>query len=289
MNDQLTIDGQPAEMLVRYVASLIDQGIIGSARCTQTTGSTNQDALEEWRSDRAFALPRLHVTETQTAGRGRRGRTWLRGERSLAFSVMLDLIDGDDARASDTNVGSLSLAVGVGAAEALEFFSSPSPIGLKWPNDICIQTADGSLKKLGGILIEAVSQRAGSVVVGIGVNLTRPPSIQQGFPAVSLGELTTKDVRDEEVLAAVVQSVIESVAEWKSDAKSLLTRFRKRCLLTGREITLRQLNEQTRERAFVGVCHGIAEDGSLRIMNQSTMRQFHTGEISDVRIRRHDG
>jgi BirA family biotin operon repressor/biotin-[acetyl-CoA-carboxylase] ligase len=69
----------------------------------------------------------------------------------------------------------LSLRVGLRAARALDRFA-PSPVRLKWPNDLMLR--DG---KLGGILVEVRwrERRPEWVALGLGVNL-RPPGVPGG-------------------------------------------------------------------------------------------------------------
>jgi len=94
--------------------------------------------------------------ENQTAGRGRRGRTWeSRPGTSLLVSVIL--------RPAPALV---TLAAGLAAAEACRAVAGAA-VGLKWPNDLLL---DG--RKLGGILSELV---AGAAVVGLGLNLAWAP------------------------------------------------------------------------------------------------------------------
>lgn len=132
------------------------------------TGSTNSDLLHD-----AARLPSGSVlaTERQSAGRGRRGRTWIAPPGgSLAFSLLWKF-ERDAAALSG-----LSLAVGVAAARALErcgaAMGARFGVQLKWPNDLLAQ-GDGGLAKLGGILIELAATDAGRTpaVIGIGINL----------------------------------------------------------------------------------------------------------------------
>ena len=81
----------------------------------------------------------MAVTDHQTAGRGRRGRTWADepGE-SLMFSLLLRPTAPTEALAP------LALVIGIGLAEAL-----PVTARLRWPNDIVVGGA-----KVAGILTE---------------------------------------------------------------------------------------------------------------------------------------
>src|SRR5258708_11373661 len=68
--------------------------------------------------------------EHQSAGRGRRGHSWVSMVGgSLAFSILWRFPRGAGA------LGGLSLAVAVGAAKALERLGTRG-VGVKWPNDL---------------------------------------------------------------------------------------------------------------------------------------------------------
>lgn len=101
------------------------------------------------------------AAEVQTAGRGRRGRTWHSPfGRNLAVSI------GMAIERPVAELGALSLAVGVAVRRAL-LDSGLRSVELKWPNDVLL---DG--RKVAGILIELVRAVPPlEVVVGIGVNV----------------------------------------------------------------------------------------------------------------------
>ena len=124
--------------------------------------STSSRLLERARQAAPSGL--LLVADRQTAGRGRRGRSWLStAEGSLTFSLLWRF------ECSVAQLAGLSLAVGVGVARALEV-SGVRGVGLKWPNDILL---DGG--KLGGILIELEAAPRGMLaVIGVGLNLQLP-------------------------------------------------------------------------------------------------------------------
>jgi BirA family transcriptional regulator, biotin operon repressor / biotin---[acetyl-CoA-carboxylase] ligase len=108
------------------------------------------------------------ITDDQTRGRGRLGRTWMSDPgRDLSFSVL------SRPRLPATHGHLLSLASGVAVAEALErAFDLQGQIALKWPNDVLL---DG--KKICGILLEA-SAGADCIhwaVAGVGLNVNSEP------------------------------------------------------------------------------------------------------------------
>ncbi|HXC59373.1 MAG TPA: biotin--[acetyl-CoA-carboxylase] ligase, partial [Steroidobacteraceae bacterium] len=102
------------------------------------------------------------TAEFQSAGRGRRGRSWLAppaGAVCLSWSWCFEGLP--------SAMGALSLAIGVASRRALQRLGIDG-VQLKWPNDLVTSTG-----KLGGILIEMRTESAGPVhvVIGIGLNV----------------------------------------------------------------------------------------------------------------------
>ena len=94
------------------------------------------------------------IAEFQSAGRGRRGRSWTAPYGSgVCLSLSWQFPE------TPRQIGALSLATGVGVLRALRE-QGVGAIGLKWPNDIL---SGGS--KLGGILIELRAETAGPAYV----------------------------------------------------------------------------------------------------------------------------
>jgi len=127
--------------------------------------STNQALLD----DDAPIEGKLTVclAEYQTAGRGRRGRTWVAPSGGcLCFSVgwLYDRVP--------RNVTALALAAGVVIRRAL-YEATGVTAQLKWPNDLVVEE-----KKLGGVLVELRSHSRGAcyVVIGVGINVSSEPA-----------------------------------------------------------------------------------------------------------------
>jgi len=136
--------------------------------------STNTWLLERLRA-RAPGAPAagtVIAARRQTAGRGRRGRTWRTSPgRDLAASLVLP------APADPREVGALAMALALGVAEWAE--SLGATVAVKWPNDVlaaprgrrkgCSADAnEGGWGKLAGVLVE---QAGAFLVAGVGVNL----------------------------------------------------------------------------------------------------------------------
>ncbi len=130
--------------------------------------STNSALLREARNEPlVFKNPILLTTETQTAGRGRAGRTW---QASPGASLTISF--GWQMQRSLADLSGLSLVCGLAVHAALLQYRLSTK--LKWPNDVLI-VRDREPRKLAGILVEtqsAAEQPGTLVVIGIGINLT---------------------------------------------------------------------------------------------------------------------
>jgi BirA family biotin operon repressor/biotin-[acetyl-CoA-carboxylase] ligase len=107
------------------------------------------------------------VTRSQTAGRGRLGRTWVAPPgQTLAISVLLRPVLPGGEPLELPHFGWLPLIAGVAMATAVESVLDPGRVGLKWPNDVQV---DGL--KVSGLLAELLPS-TGAVVIGAGLNLS---------------------------------------------------------------------------------------------------------------------
>ena len=119
----------------------------------QQTTSTNQLLLKN--IDAGFSSGYVCLAESQSEGRGRRGRDWYSPyARNLYCSIGWKFPD------SPESFPALGLAVGVGMARALCRLGLPG-VKLKWPNDVLWERA-----KLAGILVEMSGESHGPCKIG---------------------------------------------------------------------------------------------------------------------------
>jgi len=159
------------------------------------------------------------LAETQSAGRGRRGRHWL---SPPGLNLYLSCVKRFDA--GFAALSGLSLALGVMVVRALETVGIRG-VGLKWPNDVLAQIHGAPPGKLAGILVELNGEYQGpcAAVIGIGLNLRLTPDLykQAGQPACDLATLADGEPPDRnEVAAALIASLVRGLVqfEWQGFA-----------------------------------------------------------------------
>jgi BirA family biotin operon repressor/biotin-[acetyl-CoA-carboxylase] ligase len=216
-------------------------GLWTSLEVVAVTGSTNADLLR-----RGGAEGQVLVAESQVAGRGRMGRSWVSAAgASLTFSVLLRPVSVPASRR-----GWLPLLTGVAVACAVRDVAGVAAV-LKWPNDVLA----GS-RKLAGILAE---QSGDAVVVGIGLNVATPaealPVSPSGLPATSL-LVEGASVSREALLAGILRELerrYTAFRDYPDPARTgLLAEYRALCATLGRQVQV--------ELPGGGSLSGVAED-----------------------------
>jgi len=137
------------------------------------------------------------VAQTQTAGRGRRGRTWQSPPGGLYATWIL------------WNDPMISVRAGTALVRAIS--GSGCAVGLKWPNDVL-----AGEKKIAGLLVEAVD---GAAFIGVGVNVDSVPLAQATSMALE-GATATIDTLIEAIGREL--NAVRSDAEWLSAYREVL-------------------------------------------------------------------
>ncbi|GAB3789353.1 biotin--[acetyl-CoA-carboxylase] ligase [Dyella agri] len=167
---------------------------------------------------RGSAAPDLSVVlaETQSAGRGRRGRQWLSPPGLNLYLSCLKRFDGGFATLSG-----LSLAIGVIVLRTLASLGIAGA-GLKWPNDVLAAAPGQAPGKLAGILVELSGEYQGpcAAVIGIGLNLRLTDALreQAGQPACDLATLAGGTAPDRNrVAAALIAALAEGLRQFERE------------------------------------------------------------------------
>jgi BirA family biotin operon repressor/biotin-[acetyl-CoA-carboxylase] ligase len=229
-----------------------------------TTTSTNDVAIRLCHGGTPHGL--VVVADHQTAGRGRRGKTWYSpnpGE-NLLFSLILRLEHESEMPSN------ITLAIGLALRDAIQPIVREE-IRIKWANDILI-----SDKKIAGILVESQLQ-AGNVptfIVGIGLNVQMRELPE---PVVSLATslaLLNARVTDREVLLAdILQSIDTRIQTWQSHGFAAMALDLRQCdALLGRRVSV---------DGVTGRALGIDDTGALmfRADNEPKPRRVLNGTV----------
>src|SRR5262245_55739124 len=173
---------------------------VGLIAC-ETVGSTNCEALAHARAGEKGPL--WITAQAQTAGRGRRGRTWVSEPGNLYATLLLTDPAPPERAAQLSFVAALATHDAIAACAG----ALVPRLALKWPNDVLL---DGA--KLAGILIEAEGTRPLVVAVGVGVNCRHHPDATE-FPATDLAAAGAA-VTVEELFKALSIAMVHRLREW---------------------------------------------------------------------------
>jgi BirA family biotin operon repressor/biotin-[acetyl-CoA-carboxylase] ligase len=217
-----------------------------------------------------WSAPLLVLAESQTRGRGRGANTWWARSGALTFSL---LIHTDAARLPVERWPQVSLTTGLAVCEAIEPLLDEPAIELKWPNDVFVQR-----RKACGILIEAPPHDKRTLILGIGINVNNsaegaPASLRPA--AIALCDAAGRGLDRTEVLIGVLNCLQERLGWIGHRDDELRKRWRERCLLTGRRVTL-----QTPTRDIEGLCRGIDDQGALLIETSDQTERCFAGTIT---------
>lgn len=228
--------------------------------------STNTALLAQAGSRRIHG--RVVTAETQTGGRGRRGRQWLSPfGRNLAVSV------GLGTRRSPAHLGTLSLVAGLAVYRALTDYGLAG-VQLKWPNDVLLHG-----RKVAGILIELVRPTAPvEVVIGVGVNVgggaTVAAKVEQAVADVA--EQVAQPSRNA-LLARILNQLVAASERFEHAGFAPFRRhWQNAHRFQGAMVTV-ILPAADR---VAGKVIGVGADGALRLETNAGVREFNAGEVS---------
>lgn len=157
---------------------------------------------------RGAAAPDLSMVlaETQSAGRGRRGRTWL---SPPGLNIYLSCVKRFDT--GFAALSGLSLAIGVTVLRTLDALGIMGA-NLKWPNDVLAAAPGHAPGKLAGILVELSGEYQGpsAAIIGIGLNLRLTDALraQAAQPACDLATLAGGTPPDRNRTAAALVTAL---------------------------------------------------------------------------------
>lgn len=234
----------------------------------QEVDSTNEEAKRY--ASQGVESGALIVAERQTAGKGRRGRSWSnRAGKGLQMSALLR------PPLTPAEASGLTLAAALSVCFAVESMYPQSRPQIKWPNDVLLGT-----RKICGILLELLlGKEENSVVVGIGVNVNNT-----GFPD-ELKEKATSlwieqgETTDRERLMERIWQEFEAVYDrylLTKDMQGLKADYERRLVNIGRAVRVCQ-----GDKSLEGIALGIDLRGRLLVRGEDgQVSGVEAGEVS---------
>lgn len=210
------------------------------------------------------------VAERQTAGRGRRGRSWLsESEENLYFSLLLKPTFAPE------QASMLTLLMAQAVAEAIDEVCG-CDCRIKWPNDIVLND-----KKVCGILTEMKPGANGiqHVIVGVGVNVNQTAFVGEGllYAGSLRGELGIEVNRDK-LLDGILEhfnGLYEAFCQ-SGSLKPMQEEYEAKLANLGKEVKVLDPKGE-----YQGIALGINDKGELLVQKaDGTVEEVYAGEVS---------
>jgi BirA family biotin operon repressor/biotin-[acetyl-CoA-carboxylase] ligase len=254
------------------VAAAVAGQVVGRALAYhEVVGSTNDIARDLGTAGEAEGL--VVVADTQTAGRGRIGKSpWVTPPRtSLAASVLLRPV---------LVPARLSLLAMLGGVASVEAIAEGAGLGvaLKWPNDVV-----AGQRKLGGVLVESVltGERVQFAVLGIGINVNLRASAlgplpDAAMPPTSLLDETGRQESRERLLVALLRALERHYACVRTgNFTPIVSGYRARLATLGQHVRVRIDSHLVEGRAIE-----LDDDGSLVVLTARGRERLAYGEVT---------
>lgn len=231
--------------LARFDAALSTREIGRSVGYHESVSSTMDLAREQAASGAPHGS--VVIAEEQTAGRGRRGRSFFSPAReNLYFTFVLRLPLATHRR--------LPVLLPLAVARAIRAEGADARI--KWPNDIWI----GDRKVCGMLIDGELTYGGGLAFPGIGINVNGDPSDNPELAetATSIAKALGRSVSREQLLAAVCNELEALLA---TPMTSVIKEYRALSCVLGRDVTVAPAGAEPFEAAALS----ISDDGELMV------------------------
>jgi BirA family biotin operon repressor/biotin-[acetyl-CoA-carboxylase] ligase len=233
-----------------------------------STASTNADLVVA--AGRGAADRTVLIAERQTAGQGRRSRSWSSPAGGLYLSMLLRPEEVPPERRAW-----LTMLAGIALVRTSRWAGADAV--LKWPNDLLLGPGRG---KGAGVLAEATS---GGVVLGIGLNITPLTDVQRGaggLPATSLADAGAARLDRADLAIRLLTEVATLDDAWRAaggdpESAGMHSEYVGYCATIGDEVRV-----ELPGRTLTGVATGVGPDGTLLL--RTADGADHTLSAGDV-------
>jgi len=234
-------------------------------RCYDAVPSTQSVVKEA--AERGFREGFVAIAEEQTAGRGRRGRSWVSPRGGLWLSILLK------PGLPPPKLPLLMLAAGLAVSKAVET-TCGLKAELKWPNDVLING-----RKVAGILAEASVEAdlVHYVVLGIGVNVNNDLPVKLKEEATTLKEQLGSSVARVKLVQELLKALEDEYLTLKRGGyQEVLDGWRARSSILKSEVMVSLMGE-----AYEGVAEDVDGDGALILrLKDGSLKRFLAGDVT---------
>lgn len=234
----------------------------------EETGSTNVEA--RILAEKDFPHGTLVVADSQTGGKGRRGRSW---HTPKSTSIAMSLILKPELEAEKASM--LTLVQAMAVTKAVEEICGLEA-QIKWPNDILMNE-----KKICGILTEMNLEMTeiSSIIIGTGINVNQenfPEEISDIATSLKIEKKRTQSRADLiERICELFEEYFEIFMETK-DLSGFLEEYNAHLVSMGRVVKVLDPKGE-----FTGEALGINELGELLVKKESgEVVNVYAGEVS---------
>ena len=283
--DNKTSDVLSQAMLEYELGQAFPQFAGSHIECFETIDSTNTYAKKLAAQDSAKYHHAIIAAETQTAGRGRIGRTF---ESPAGTGVYLSLIITPKGGITQPAVITASAAVAVCRAIKKLYGVQPA---IKWINDIYVQN-NGTLKKAVGILTEGITNfetaQIESAVIGIGVNIMPNAKIKKSAAKAIAGFLTQAPRLDNNPKSETHPSRARFIAQIAGEVfkildeplQKVIAEYKNLSFLIGKKLTVYPLIGDDKT-AYKATAVDIDKNAALIVkLPNGTKKVLNSGEVT---------
>lgn len=256
---------------------VMDQTELESIHATEWAGceiyyfdsidSTNTKAKEL--AEEGHPSGTLVVADRQTAGKGRRGRSW---ESPSGIGIFMTLMLKPEINPNHASM--LTLVAAMATTRAIRRVTGV-PAMIKWPNDIVMNG-----KKVCGILTEMSAQfdYINHIVIGIGINVHNedfPEEIAQTASSIYLE--SGQHIHRASLIEAFLEEFEDVYAEYlkTEDMEGLQKEYDSMLVNRGRQVRVLDPKEP-----FEGKAMGITKKGELIVDTWESRKLVSSGEVS---------
>ena len=254
-------------------AVLTSQWLGQNVKFLEEIDSTNNEAKRN--AENGAKDGTLYITESQTGGRGRRGRQWVSPSGSGIWMTLLLRPQINPANASMLTIVA-AMAVTMAIRRAVAETGADVECHIKWPNDVVINK-----KKVCGILTEMSAELdcIHYVVIGIGINVNTTEFADEiKETASSLFVETGKNIKRSRIVALFAEEFTKYYQKFLNtgDLSGLVQDYNEMLINAGRQVRICDAKEE-----FTGVAAGIDSHGELLVTKEDgTQAVISAGEVS---------